>query len=258
MRLLPALGVSVLWTVAWWAAYPRLGPWIHAQGMRLLGSTADYFFTYMGPELLLFGFGLVGVPVLYVLLLRRLSPRGQLAATGFAVLAATTAFYADVMLIARSAERLCTREAGLRVHLRVPPAGVLGIRDVRGLTRFGIGFAEYEDARGRLWRVQAGEDDVQPQQVSAPASRYEYRETLDVVVARGLSRDHVQLVERDTGRVLAEAKSFRIFRGWADRAIDFGLHSRPPICWHGVPDTRGGPKYLFPPDLLRAVFEAAR
>lgn len=256
MRLLPALGVSVAWTLAWWIAYPRLGPWIHAQGMRLLGSTADYFFTYMGPELLLFGFGLVGVPALYLSMFRYLSLALQFAAVVLSVVMGVLTVYGDVFAIARDAERFCTTEAGLKTHRRVTAPSIFGLHDPSALSRFGVHTVEYRDYRDRIWRVSLTKEGVQTREVDSIASSFEYRQLQHRSVTPHIGRTQVMLVERASGDVVAEAHGFRIFRGWADRVIDFGLHFRPPLCWQGKPISRGGKEIRLPRDLLRAALNS--
>lgn len=256
MRLLPALGVSVGWICAWWTGYPRIGPWVHSQAMRLLGSTADYFFTYMGPELLLFGFGLVGVPVLYLGMFRFLSLTLQFAAVALSVALALLAVYGDVFAIARDAERYCTTEAGLKIHRRVTAPSIFGLHDPSTHSRFGVHTVEYTDYRDRIWQVSVTEDGVRTREVESISSPYEYRDLQHQAVTPHIGRAQVMLVERATGEIVAEARGFRIFRGWADRAIDFGLHFRPPLCWQGTPISRGGKRIHLPNDLLRAALNS--
>jgi hypothetical protein len=242
-----------MWMGAWWVGYPRLGPWLHARALGLIGATADYFFTYMGPELLLFGFGLIGIPLLYVLAIRLLPPVSQVLAVFLCTVAGSAAVYTDVVMIAREAERLCMTEAGIRVYRQVPPGSILGIRDPSRLVRLGVEAVEYTDRRGKVWRVNVSGKDTSTHEVAAIASSYEYRAALHLRFNRHFERDHLTLLDRKTGEVLAEAKGFRIFRGWADRLIDIGFHFRPPFCWQGKPDRRGGTGFSFPEDLVSAA-----
>ena len=256
VKRVPALLACGVWMVAWWSLYPTLGPKIKAYGLSQLGATADYFFTYFGPELLIFLFGLLVLPILYWLLIRRL--QWWLQAALFPALLAGFVFiaYYDVVKIAREAEHLCTTEAGLHVYETVEAEGIYGLRDIHYWTKYGFKWLEYTDVLGNYIKLQLNGVEAVKEQVEMLDSRYEYRavshEPISLFFER--SRDYVR--DRTSGRILGDVTYFHIFRGRADRLIDMGFTFTPPICWQGKPAKRGGKRLYLPNDLVEAVVKA--
>lgn len=258
VKRIPALLACGVWMVAWWALYPTLGPKIKVYGLTLLGSTADYFFTYFGPELLIFLFGLLVLPILYWLLIRHC--RWWLQAALVPVLLAGFVFiaYYDVVKIAREAEHLCTTEAGLHVYKTVEAEGFYGDTDITVWSTYGFRWLEDLSVREGTIRVVLENGIPRKQIVDEVLSRYEYRFPIREVVSRYIERSKQVVIDRMNGNILGDLTYFHIFRGWADRTIDFGLSFTPPTCWEDKPIQRGGRQFVGPDDLVRAVIKPKR
>ncbi len=142
IKRVPALLACGVWMIAWWSLYPTLGPKIKAYGLSQLGATADYFFTYFGPELLIFLFGLLVLPILYWLLIRRLQWWLQAALVPALLAGFVFIAYYDVVKIAREAEHLCTTEAGLHVYETVEAEGIYGLTDFNYWSQYGFKWVE--------------------------------------------------------------------------------------------------------------------
>lgn len=257
-RRLPALGVCVVWIAAWWSLYPVLGPKAKAYGLARLGSAADYFFTYMGPELLIFLFGLVVLPLVYYFVLRRLQVWVQVVLApvllaGFMVIA-----YYDVVQIARQAEHLCTTEAGLRVYKTVEAEGIYGLSDIEYWSKYGFKWLESSDGKGGFVRATIQNSKKYIEKIASPSSRFEYVVMPNEVISPRFERSRTVVRNRLDQQVLGESIEIYIFRGWADRAIDFGFNYSPPICWDGPPLERGGPRPLDSNQLIQKLVNPLR
>lgn len=249
----PALGICVTWIVAWWSSYTTVGPRIKAYGLKQLGSAADYFFTYLGPELLILLFGLVVLPVLYYFLIRRLRVWLQVLVVpmllgGFIYLA-----YFDVVKIAREAERLCTTEAGMHVYKTVEAEGFYGVIDIDPWLKRGFKWVEISDGPKKYLRGSKKDGKVVVEPVMTLLSSYEYAFEPIEVWKSHFERNREVVRHRETGEALGEIIYFHIFRGWADRLADFGLTLIPPICWHGPPPERGGNKAIWADELITST-----
>jgi hypothetical protein len=252
-RLLAA-GLAMLWACCWASAYPLIGPSIKALALRRLGSTGDYVFTSLGPECLIFGFGLIALPALYVSVLYRLRAGLQALLLPGSLIAFVALCYADVLVIARAAEHWCTREAGIFIYQTVEARGFLGVSDVAYWTSRGFGWIERVDAGGGTWRLWRESGQSYARRVAKPESEFEWVQAPGVPVAHGaLERREQRVIRRRTGEVLGRRVYFRLARGWADRAIDFGLRIQRPTCWDGPPPGRGGNSARGPSDLVLAV-----
>lgn len=243
-----AAWICGIWIIAWWALYPRLGPVVKAFALSRMGSTADYFFTYMGPELLVFAFGLLVLPVLYLVALRRLAWWLQLLAIPALVAAFTVVVYYDVMKIAREAERLCTTQAGLRVYRTVEAEGIYGVSDIRYWAKYGFKWVEYADALGGIVRSHLEGNSIVNEFVKTSSSLYEYRIKQPSPLSRHIEIAKQVLLERSNSVPLAELIVLYIHRGWADRAINPGFEFVPPACAGPIklkdPDAIGGTQFI--------------
>ncbi|MGD9603129.1 MAG: hypothetical protein AB7O21_17765 [Gammaproteobacteria bacterium] len=255
MKRLQALGVCALWMTAWWMLFPRLGPQVKAWALARMGRTADYFFTYLGPELAVFVFGLVVLPLLYLLLLRHLPLLLQGIVTPLLVLAATIGAYWDVYQIAREAEHLCTTEAGLKVYRRVEAEGFLGDSDIAYWNKRGFEWTEHLDSTGTVFKHTLVDGIPNVQRRDRVESRFEYRLPERRAISANLEESRQRVVDRLDGQILGEIVSIHIFRGQLDRFVDFGLHFSPPTCWEDKPHERGGRRFSGPRELILAVIE---
>jgi len=252
VKRLPALLLCTAWFIAWWTLYPRLGPDIKAWGLSLLGPTADYFFTYMGPELLIFAFGLVVIPLLYFFVLRRLAYWLQLLLIPTLLASCVFAAYFDVFQIAREAERLCTTEAGMRVYKTVEAEGIYGLHDIRLWSKHGFKWIEYSQEK-KYFKETLDEEGVKVVSIDEPQSRYEYRSSPIKERAPQIEVTHRSVTDRTTNEDVADVTYFHIFRGKIDRILNFGLQFIPPICYGGPPVQNGGIQIDIPTDLVNAV-----
>ena len=249
----PALAICVTWIVAWWSSYTTVGPRIKAYGLKQLGSAADYFFTYLGPELLILLFGLVVLPVLYYFLIRRLRVWLQVLVVpmllgGFIYLA-----YFDVVKIAREAERLCTTGAGMHVYKTVEAEGFYGVIDIDPWLKRGFKWVEISNGPKRYLRGSMKDGKVFVEPVTSLLSNYEFSREPTEIWQSYFERNRRVVRNRENGDVLGDMVFFHIYRGWADRATDFGLTFIPPICWHGPPPERGGERGTRIADFISAT-----
>ncbi len=250
VKRVPALLACGVWMIAWWALYPTLGPKIKAYGLSRLGPTADYFFTYFGPELLIFLFGLVVLPLLYFIFIRRGPWWAQAALVPAVLVGFIFVAYYDVVKIAREAEHLCTTEAGLHVYETVEAEGLYGLSDIRYWSKYGFKWLEYTDVVGKNFRSRLDGKEIVREEINSPQSVYEYRVESHRPISQYLEKSRQLILNRSSGSILSEVTYFHIFRGWADRLIDVGFKFIPPICWHGPPvlsgdqSIRGGSRFV--------------
>lgn len=255
VKRLQALGVCALWMTAWWMLFPRLGPQVKAWALARMGRTADYFFTYLGPELAVFVFGLVVLPLLYLLLLRHLPLLLQGIVTPLLVLAATVGAYWDVYQIAREAEHLCTTEAGLKVYRRVEAEGFVGDSNISYWSKRGFKWTEATDSKGNAFRYTMRNGAAHAEPISRVSGVFEYRPPVRRVVSSSIEMSEQTVIDNRESEILGKLTYFHIFRGRLDRVIDFGLHFAPPICWEQKPFQRGGRTFAGPVELVLAVIE---
>lgn len=258
IKRVPALLACGVWMIAWWSLYPTLGPKIKAYGLSQLGATADYFFTYFGPELLIFLFGLLVLPILYWLLIRRLQWWLQAALVPALLAGFVFIAYYDVVKIAREAEHLCTTEAGLHVYETVEAEGIYGLRDIHYWTKYGFKWLEYTDVLGKHFRVHLSENRLIKEQIEAPESLFEYRIESHQPISSHLEKSKQLILNRRSGSTLADITYFHIFRGWAARFIDAGFKFIPPVCWEGPPMQSGGKEILGGSSFVKAVIKPKR
>ena len=258
IKRVPALLACGVWMIAWWSLYPTLGPKIKAYGLSQLGATADYFFTYFGPELLIFLFGLLVLPILYWLLIRRFQWWLQAALVPALLAGFVFIAYYDVVKIAREAEHLCTTEAGLHVYETVEAEGIYGLTDINYWSQYGFKWVEYTDVLGKHFKLRLSGSQIVNEQIERPESLYEYRSESHQPISRYFEKSRDSILNRETGSVLGEITYFHIFRGWADRSIDVGFKFIPPTCWQGRPVKRGGRRFYLPTDLIAGVVEPNR
>lgn len=258
IKRVPALLACGVWMIAWWSLYPTLGPKIKAYGLSQLGATADYFFTYFGPELLIFLFGLLVLPILYWLLIRRLQWWLQAALVPALLAGFVFIAYYDVVKIAREAEHLCTTEAGLHVYETVEAEGIYGLWDIEYWAKYGFNWVEYSELDGQHYRALLVEGKPKTTTTAALQSVFEFRSESHVPVSAYLEKSRVLIANRISGAVLGEAVYFHIFRGWADRLLDFGLKFTPPMCIKGPPAQRGGNRVLSVSEFVKLVIRPKR
>ncbi|MBI2800433.1 MAG: hypothetical protein HYX63_09115 [Gammaproteobacteria bacterium] len=249
----PALALCAAWIVAWWSSYTTVGPRLKAYGLKQLGSAADYFFTYLGPELLILLFGLVVLPVLYYFLIRRLRVWLQVLVVpallgGFIYLA-----YFDVVKIARAAEHLCTTEAGMHIYKTVEAEGFYGVIDIDPWLKRGFKWVEISDGPKKYLRGSMKDGRVFVEPVMTLISSYEYAFEPIEVWKSHFERNREVVRHRESREVLGEIIYFHIYRGWADRRAEFGLTFIPPICWDGPPPKRGGGKAIWSDELISST-----
>jgi hypothetical protein len=255
VKRVPALLLCGGWVIAWWSLYLVLGPKLKAYGLARLGTTADYVFTYLGPELLIFLFGLVVVPLLYFLLIRRVPWWLQILLVPASVAGFVFVAYYDVVKIAQQAEQLCTKEAGLHVYRTVEAEGFYGDTDIRLWSEYGFKWLEDTSLKLGLVRIHLEGGEVHLEKIVDARSEYEYKLPVRTLVSRHIERSRQTVLNRSDGQTLGDLTYFHIFRGWADRIIDFGLSFSPPICWERLPAVRGGRQFVGPNDLVKAVIK---
>jgi hypothetical protein len=253
VKRVPALLACGAWMTAWWTLYPTLGPKIKAYGLSQLGTTADYFFTYFGPELLIFLFGLVVLPLLYVVLIRRGPWWVQATLIPALLVGFIIAAYYDVVKIAHEAEHLCTTEAGLHVYETVEAEGVYGLWDIEYWSRYGLKWIEYSEPGGRHFRLTLREGEPRKERIDVLKSIFEYRSESHVPVSRHMEKSSEIIANRVSGSLLAEATYFHIFRGWADQITDVGFKFTPPMCIQGPPIQRGGDRIPSSSEFVKLV-----
>ncbi len=249
------LAICVAWIVAWWSLYFALGPQIKAYALAQMGSTADYFFTYLGPELLLLAFGLVVVPLFYLLLLHRLPWWLQALSVPSLIIACAVAVFYDVYKIAREAEHLCTTEAGLKVYRTVEAEGMLGLSDVQYWAARGLKYVERTNSEGEFVRETLAGADVTTEKSAVAMSEFRFAISRAFLDIAPIERNVASVASLKSGEIVGTVTYFHIFRGWADEVIDVGLNFSPPRCWTGVPESRGGEKYTLPTDLVLATIK---
>lgn len=162
-------------------------------------SLFDYAHTVGGPALFMTAVTWVVLPLAWFRVVRRRCRRwpARVGAMLGVWLAGFAVAYADVFWIARHTERLCEREAGLRILRTVQVPGVRTVNEV-------LAWFERDSPRYRT--------------VARPAPTYEYGDEAAPAGYRVRGRRYFVRV-RATGERLAELTLFTPGYGWLDRPL---------------------------------------
>jgi hypothetical protein len=141
----------------------------------------------------------------------------------------------DVYLIGQRAKELCG-QTGLLVHRKVASEGFIGSADIETWAAYGFDYVE-KDSLGKRYRYKLVGHEAKKARVDTFKSNYALTVIKDATspdqtIANMIRRKAIQIIEVDSGQVVAELTKFSIANGWLDRTISSvtGFVSNPNVC----------------------------
>ncbi len=193
-------------------------------------SFADYVVTYGGPSLVMTAVMVLGMPALYLLVVRRLvRPWWQRIAILLGVWCTAYAFsYGDVLSNAMAAKRLCEQEGGLKVYGTAEVEGFLAEVDLKPWAPAGFRYIEHVYSGQTRSEMVNGKEVLS--HVDPLISTYEMVKKSERQTG-AFKKISLQMRHRETSDLLGEMISYELYPGrvdhWFTRKLGGGL---PKIC----------------------------
>jgi hypothetical protein len=193
-------------------------------------SFADYAVTYGGPSLVMTAVMVLGMPALYLLVVRRLvRPWWQRIAVLLVVWFTAYAFsYGDVLRNAMEAQRLCEQEGGLKVYGTAEVEGFLAEVDLKPWAPAGFRYIEHVYSGQTRSEMVNGKEVLT--RVDPLISTYEMVKKTERL-AGPFTKISLRMRHRETKELLGELNIYELYPGkvdrWFSKKLGGGL---PPLC----------------------------